>query len=613
MRIRRVAAATCFVALIAADSSAFKPNIHAEATERALGVRLSRELPDTIKAELKMLGLTGSGFASPGFTELAIEEIMNANKAMDTGDCGGLAEDKPAMACEVMGETLAALVQLLTKGATEAAHFDAEKIQEGSNLVFQHRATIRRYLIEGKFEAARRFLGYALHSLQDFYAHTNWVELGRPGIDQRVGDRQNAFSSGSPRLPLPNEPMCIDVGVEASSFDSLSPAIAAANYWVGTHFTSVERTRLLTELTGAQQQKLVQVYADAEAQAKAKGETFNSPITARTLEKVLLDRPLTSGHFYMFYPEVDYTLDRLPTVDEFKNLLDLPGRADPPAITNFGKCRHGWDVAGYSQAGINKDEPSRVGFSAAQDLAYEHSFQYVMSIIKDPMIEKRPDYPELILGLMGYEPAGPLIDNFTIYKVPAAPPRQNLWDEVTSVLFNIFAVHPDIQTCVSFGGRGGCAPECTNTDTGNPERRCTQRLVFNLPTRGTIRVEVWDNDPGGLRQLMAAGDVDVTDPCLKLADHPPCAIPSAHSADDPLLISFDSPERSVLPSSLPPDGTQPPPPGDPAPPPPEPAPVPISLAPAPAAPRARGSAPLPADLAAASPARNGFTDVVNGL
>jgi heterokaryon incompatibility protein Het-C len=34
---------------------------------------------------------------------------------------------------------------------------------------------------------ARKLLGQALHTVQDFYAHSNWVELGNTGINSALG------------------------------------------------------------------------------------------------------------------------------------------------------------------------------------------------------------------------------------------------------------------------------------------------------------------------------------------------------------------------------------------------------------------------------------------
>ena len=34
---------------------------------------------------------------------------------------------------------------------------------------------------------ARQLLGQLLHTLQDFYSHSNWIELGKKDINERIG------------------------------------------------------------------------------------------------------------------------------------------------------------------------------------------------------------------------------------------------------------------------------------------------------------------------------------------------------------------------------------------------------------------------------------------
>jgi hypothetical protein len=34
---------------------------------------------------------------------------------------------------------------------------------------------------------ARQLLGQLLHTLQDFYSHSNWIELGKKEINERLG------------------------------------------------------------------------------------------------------------------------------------------------------------------------------------------------------------------------------------------------------------------------------------------------------------------------------------------------------------------------------------------------------------------------------------------
>jgi len=78
-------------------------------------------------------------------------------------------------------------------------HFDNEKLVEGSMRLKNLKNKVIEILkpikdandkdAKVKGQEARKLLGQALHTLQDFYAHTNWVELGfkENEIDKRLG------------------------------------------------------------------------------------------------------------------------------------------------------------------------------------------------------------------------------------------------------------------------------------------------------------------------------------------------------------------------------------------------------------------------------------------
>ncbi|KAG8552853.1 hypothetical protein GDO81_003111 [Engystomops pustulosus] len=61
-------------------------------------------------------------------------------------------------------------------------HFDSERVRQGNSLLLRAREDLLRNVRAKEYEGAREILGQILHSLQDFYSHTNWVELGHTGI-----------------------------------------------------------------------------------------------------------------------------------------------------------------------------------------------------------------------------------------------------------------------------------------------------------------------------------------------------------------------------------------------------------------------------------------------
>ena len=60
-----------------------------------------------------------------------------------------------------------------------AAHFDAELFQAAQDRMLLLRSIVVMATHQGSLTLARRSLGQLLHTLQDFYSHSNWVELGR--------------------------------------------------------------------------------------------------------------------------------------------------------------------------------------------------------------------------------------------------------------------------------------------------------------------------------------------------------------------------------------------------------------------------------------------------
>ncbi|XP_039682395.1 von Willebrand factor A domain-containing protein 7-like [Perca fluviatilis] len=57
-------------------------------------------------------------------------------------------------------------------------HFDDETFSEGRNIITDGLSAVKASNKRENFEAAREQLGKILHPLQDFYSHSNWVEIG---------------------------------------------------------------------------------------------------------------------------------------------------------------------------------------------------------------------------------------------------------------------------------------------------------------------------------------------------------------------------------------------------------------------------------------------------
>ncbi len=198
MSIPRFATAVLLIVVTAIYCSAFYFTIHSDITREALEALIPR-LPSAWSPLLLV-----------GFSGAAVKEITDANMAKDTNDCGDkFNANVPAKPCELAAsETLSALEKVME--TAHGDHFDAEYIQQGSNKLFAERNEIIRYMLDRNFVAARKILGGALHGIQDFYAHSNWVELqygltidGRLGSDPKL----NLFAT-PPRIATAGQATC---------------------------------------------------------------------------------------------------------------------------------------------------------------------------------------------------------------------------------------------------------------------------------------------------------------------------------------------------------------------------------------------------------------------
>ena len=59
-----------------------------------------------------------------------------------------------------------------------AAHFDSEQFLAGQSRLVTKRRNVVTQILLSKFEIARKECGRMLHTIQDFYSHSNWVENG---------------------------------------------------------------------------------------------------------------------------------------------------------------------------------------------------------------------------------------------------------------------------------------------------------------------------------------------------------------------------------------------------------------------------------------------------
>uniref|UniRef100_W5L3X1 von Willebrand factor A domain containing 11 n=1 Tax=Astyanax mexicanus TaxID=7994 RepID=W5L3X1_ASTMX len=110
--------------------------------------------PDPLTPQNLLLACLGAseeaGISSSKFTEV-LDEIISQNTNID--DLNGL-------------------------GGSPAHHFNDEVLEQGRDIITEGVSVIKASLGQDDFETARRALGAVTHTLQDFYSHSNWIELG---------------------------------------------------------------------------------------------------------------------------------------------------------------------------------------------------------------------------------------------------------------------------------------------------------------------------------------------------------------------------------------------------------------------------------------------------
>lgn len=131
-------------ALMSASNSAFMPAIHEDISAEAL-----RATSRTVDGE------------DLRFTDRAILEIRRANRQTD----------------------------LSSDFFRSYKHFDSETFAQASGHLTQLREQIIAAVTASSpdGERGRALLGTALHTVQDFYAHSNWIEIGRSGVNSALG------------------------------------------------------------------------------------------------------------------------------------------------------------------------------------------------------------------------------------------------------------------------------------------------------------------------------------------------------------------------------------------------------------------------------------------
>ncbi|XP_056590286.1 von Willebrand factor A domain-containing protein 7 [Triplophysa dalaica] len=141
---------------------------HQEITETAIITKVAAVCRDMATAQ-------GKDFTLPANSKLTVATVQ---KACSSSNSALLKATNFKLAIVQISLNNIAVDR---KQFSNAHHFDNEAFREGRDLITQGIAKVKINLKEGDYMAARINLGTVTHSLQDFYSHSNWVELGYAG------------------------------------------------------------------------------------------------------------------------------------------------------------------------------------------------------------------------------------------------------------------------------------------------------------------------------------------------------------------------------------------------------------------------------------------------
>jgi hypothetical protein len=153
---------------------------------------------------------------SPGFSAVSVTEILDANECVDFGVrlfTDGDEFDKPCL--PAVWHSSQAYDQQFH---APEDHFDNEYVLQGMARLRMLKTRVVRFSTEGHYIEARKLLGMALHTVQDFYAHSNWVELRNQktfaaldSLDGNIRLSSNEYGDAGPafRLAGSKEDVCV--------------------------------------------------------------------------------------------------------------------------------------------------------------------------------------------------------------------------------------------------------------------------------------------------------------------------------------------------------------------------------------------------------------------
>ena len=214
----KTSVAVLLIAYLSVTAKAFLPRINL----------LSRDLRTDDHATI-----TKKGFLTPLYYFL-IENPQYLKDQYLTTFLRDIYESGSPSALKDMTENMSPQIQFLTAlneiesanvevdssplNSSASAHFDGEQFESGSQRIVRLRQELITSLLKGDtLQHARNLAGGALHTLQDFYSRSNWIELGNANPYELLGRPE--FESEIPQefIAGPTESTCNDCSLDPES------------------------------------------------------------------------------------------------------------------------------------------------------------------------------------------------------------------------------------------------------------------------------------------------------------------------------------------------------------------------------------------------------------
>ncbi|KAK5904480.1 hypothetical protein CesoFtcFv8_006038 [Champsocephalus esox] len=112
-------------------------------------------------------------------------------------------------------------------------HFDSEQVDSAMGMLRQFWAQTLLSVRAKEYQSARHSLGQLFHSLQDFYSHSNWVEMGQRSIYLHL------LQPEEPAVPVAEEdtPTCMEC-FSATCRDNLQPGLTNTQLLTTGYFST---------------------------------------------------------------------------------------------------------------------------------------------------------------------------------------------------------------------------------------------------------------------------------------------------------------------------------------------------------------------------------------